>query len=120
MDNLFVHEGTVYELRPCGLVGPDREDRSLDDGIKAEQVRFCVRWILAHCEPATGWHRQYTSYALKHQAERLHPLRYVSNGALILALLQLGWRVRPRHGSYSAEVRLRFSDRKYEKALRQR
>ncbi len=61
------------------------------------QVELAMAWIWLHTWPTEEFNRTKDSYALKHLAERgceQHgvPEGYLSNGAFILAALELGYR----------------------------
>jgi hypothetical protein len=58
-----------------------------------EQVEICKRWLQEFARPGSRWHI-HSSYGLKHIVERWAG-EYVSNGAFILAALELGYSSRP-------------------------
>jgi len=76
-----------------GLCAPGDEkcDRTPPD---RREVRICKRWLAKYTTPRKTMNRFSNSYGLKHVVERTSgaDVHYVTNGALILAAVELGYR----------------------------
>ena len=80
---------------------------------KRQQIDFCKEWIELHCVPyqsEKAWNMTVGSYSFKGAVERwlnkklnaekrLDVSDYVTNGAFIVAALELGYRARARENS---------------------
>ena len=67
----------------CDRTPPDRRE-----------VEVCKRWLRRNAAPRKTVNRFSHSYSLKHVVERTsgEHIHYVTNGALILAAIELGYR----------------------------
>lgn len=77
------------------------------------QVDLAIRW-LAHHGRRTTINSRYSSYGLKHHAEKTIPalrpgaVPYISNGAFIAAALYLNYRVSQIRGTPNARINISF------------
>lgn len=91
---------TQHGLRRAGSPGASQEEAPPRD-----EVDRALKYLSENFEQATTTRKG--SYLLKHRAERAVP-PYVSNGALIEAAIELGFRVEPRgRGNINAWVWLK-------------
>ena len=85
------HKGTEYEVQSHGLVSAEYKGDRRGAPLQAH-VACCREWL------STWAHRPgpicVSSYVLKHTIER-HAGLYITNGAAIEAVCQLGWDVLP-------------------------
>jgi len=85
------------------------------------QVHLAIRW-LDHHGRRTTINPDYSSYGLKHHAEKTAPalrpgaVPYISNGAFIAAALYLGYKVSQIRDTPNARINIRF-DKKVQAEL---
>jgi hypothetical protein len=85
------------------------------------QVNLAIRWLDYHGRRITI-NPDYSSYGLKHHAEKTAPalrpgaVPYISNGAFIVAALYLGYKVSQIRNTPNARINIRF-DKKSQAAL---
>jgi hypothetical protein len=77
--------------------------------IRIHEVREAARWLAKNRRRATI-NRKYSSYQLKHFAEKTAEGGYISNGALIAAAYYLGFDVEP-DGGHSPNACLNISSK---------
>lgn len=94
------YDGWVYNVDANGVVSKLlkrckwTKKWTWDEPPDEKQVAVCTAWLQEHAKPRKTVNRRYSSYSLKHVAERAAG-EYVTNGALILAALRLGHDVIP-------------------------
>ena len=77
--------------------------------LRIHEVREAARWLAKNRRRATI-NRKYSSYQLKHFAEKTAEGGYISNGALIAAAYYLGFDVEP-DGGHSPNACLNISSK---------
>lgn len=97
-------------LRAFGFIDPDQYPLQPDfhsEYPKRDEIDAAKAWFAAHAELGKNFMLRPTSYALKHRVERWAQ-RYVSNGALISAAIEIGYRWRRVMNGPNAVFKLRL------------
>lgn len=100
---ILFFKGARFVVTHQGLRRAGSSETAKEEAPPREEVNRARQYLSENFEPASSARKG--SYLLKHRAERAVPL-YVSNGALIEAAIELGFRVEPR-GKLNAWVYLK-------------
>lgn len=109
------------ELEELLMANPDLEGNGFaafevgdkPSRVDLAQVNLAIRWLDYHGRRTTI-NPQYSSYGLKHHAEKTAPalrpgaVPYISNGAFIAAALYLGYKVSRIRNTPNARINIRF------------
>ncbi|GMV80447.1 MAG: hypothetical protein AMXMBFR7_16310 [Planctomycetota bacterium] len=85
-----------WKLTRMGFQLPERDQaRGLEPEPDAEEVRLCTLFLYVHALPRESFNERADSYRLKHDVERWLEAagckRHISNGALIVAAVRMGF-----------------------------
>lgn len=89
----------TYLIDDIGIVDNEQQINNIPDPKIIEAVK---EWLLSNMMPSSK-KSSFTSYWLKHQAETAIG-SYVSNGAMIIALIESGYRIERSIGSKNCYV----------------
>jgi hypothetical protein len=99
-----------FYLLAFGLCAPGDEkcDRTPPD---RREVAVCKRWLRRNAAPRKTVNRFSHSYSLKHVVERTsgEHIHYVTNGALILAAIELGYRCKRIRNTPNAAFNMKLA-----------
>lgn len=89
-------------ITPAGFRIADRNNT-----INEEEVAIAEKWLEANFTPSPKYSYSLSSYLLKHRCER-ETNHYITNGAMIQAMLNLGYDVKERNGDGCAKIKWKY------------
>jgi len=118
---------SIEDIDKRGVIGPDYPKAGTPD---QRQIYWCKKWLELHVEPypnKDSWNLRISSNNYKHAVERWlgDKLRaeegakegnYITNGAFIVAALEMGFKARPACGYPDAYFNFRPNVRKSDRA----
>jgi hypothetical protein len=87
----------------------DKKYGKVVEPVDIEEVKLCKQWLLRKARKRKTINTNYSSYGLKHRVEDTYG-KYVSNGAFIVAAMELGYEVKPTdfdspNGNFNISIR---------------